>query len=185
VKDPKLDVRRADRDLTDHGRGHVPFEHHGADEADREDRLEAGTPNIPGIAGLLAGVEFVFSEGVENLHERALRLKSRLRDGLGAIPGVRVLSPEAPEGGALVTIVADRVDPSTLGMRLQEEWSVLTRTGLHCAPEVHRLIGTLETGAVRFSLGWSSTEEDVDRAIEGVNAIIGTARPATKGVGVA
>lgn len=163
----------------------------GGDSSSREmpevlpDRLEAGTPNIPGIAGLLAGVEFVLSEGVEKLHERGLALKSRLRAGLIEIPGVRVLSPEAPDGGALVTIVAEGIDPSTLGMRLQEEWGVLTRTGLHCAPEVHRLIGTLETGAVRFSLGWSSTEGDVDRAIEGVNAIVGSAHPAPDRVGVA
>jgi len=151
----------------------------GGDSASREmpsvlpDRLEAGTPNIPGIAGLLAGVEFVLSEGVGNLHARAVELKSRLRSGLCEIPGVRVLSPLAPEGGALVTVVTDRVDPSVLGMRLQEDWGVLTRTGLHCAPEVHRLLGTLETGAVRFSLGWSSTVEDVDRAIEGVTAVVG------------
>jgi len=151
----------------------------GGDSASREmpsvlpDRLEAGTPNIPGIAGLLAGVEFVLSEGVGNLHARAVELKSRLRSGLCEIPGVRMLSPLAPEGGALVTVVTDRVDPSVLGMRLQEDWGVLTRTGLHCAPEVHRLLGTLETGAVRFSLGWSSTVEDVDRAIEGVTAVVG------------
>jgi selenocysteine lyase/cysteine desulfurase len=136
------------------------------------DRLEAGTPNIPGIAGLLAGLEFVLSEGVANLHERGNHLKSRLRAGFGEIPGVRILSPSAPDGGSLVTIVTDGMDPSILGLKLQEEWGVLTRTGLHCAPEVHRLIGTLETGAVRFSLGWSSTEEDVDRAVEGVGAIL-------------
>jgi selenocysteine lyase/cysteine desulfurase len=163
----------------------------GGDSAAREmptvlpDRLEAGTPNIPGIAGLLAGVEFVLSEGVAKLHESAKELKSRLRAGLEDIAGVHVLSPSAPEGGAIVTIVADGVDPATLGMRLQEEWEVLTRTGLHCAPEVHRLLGTLETGAVRFSLGWSSTTEDVDRAVEGVEAIVKASRSSSKGAGVA
>jgi selenocysteine lyase/cysteine desulfurase len=163
----------------------------GGDSASREmplvlpDRLEAGTPNIPGIAGLLAGVEFVLSEGVENLHARALELKSRLRSGLGEIPGVRVLSPMAPEGGALVTILAEGMDPAVLGMKLQEDWGVLTRTGLHCAPEVHRLLGTLETGAVRFSLGWSSTAEDVDRAIAGVEAIVRASRGSAGAAGVA
>jgi selenocysteine lyase/cysteine desulfurase len=163
----------------------------GGDSSSREmplvlpDRLEAGTPNIPGIAGLLAGVEFVLSEGVENLHARSLGLKSRLRSGFCEIPGVRVLSPIAEEGGALVTLVADGVDPAVLGMKLQEEWGVLTRTGLHCAPEVHRLLGTLETGAVRFSLGWSSTEEDVDRAIEGVNAVVRASRRTANAAGLA
>lgn len=137
------------------------------------DRLEAGTPNAPGIAGLLAGCEFLLREGVDEIHARESRLKARLRDGLEQIDGVRVLSPPAPDGAALVTVVADRVAPSELARRLDSEWKVMARSGLHCAPEAHRLLGTEETGAVRFSLGWASTEEDVDRALAGVEAIAG------------
>lgn len=140
------------------------------------DHLEAGTPNAPGIAGLLAGCEFVEARGISELHAHEAALKARLRDGLEQIPGVRVLSPEAPEGTGVVTIVADRTDPATLSRRLEEEWSVLCRPGLHCAPEVHRLLGTLETGALRFSLGWASTSEDVDRAVSGVEAVAGPSR---------
>lgn len=132
------------------------------------DHLEAGTHNAPGIAGLLAGIEWIKSQTVEALHQHGKELKLRLRRGLETIPGVHVLSPEAPDGVALVTITADSIDVPTLAQRLDREHGVLTRPGLHCAPEAHRLLGTQDTGAVRFSLGWANTTEDVDRAIDAV-----------------
>jgi cysteine desulfurase family protein len=132
------------------------------------DHLEAGTSNAPGLAGLLASIEWIQTRGVQQLHEHGAEMKRRLRAGLESIPGVRVLSPPAPEGVALVTITADSVDVPTLAARIDQEYGVLTRAGLHCAPEVHRLLGTERTGAVRFSLGWSTTAEQVDLAIEAV-----------------
>jgi selenocysteine lyase/cysteine desulfurase len=137
------------------------------------DHLEAGTPNAPGIAGLLAGIEWVRARGVDQLHEHGVKLKARLRNGFSAIPGVRVLSPHSDDGVAIVTIVADHIDVPTLAARLDKEHGVLTRPGLHCAPEAHRILGTENTGAVRFSLGWSTTAEDVDRAIEAVAQVTG------------
>ncbi|HUP89579.1 MAG TPA: aminotransferase class V-fold PLP-dependent enzyme [Longimicrobiales bacterium] len=135
------------------------------------DHLEAGTHNAPGIAGLHAGIDWIKSQGIDKLHEQGKKLKQRLRAGLAAIPGVRVLSPEAPDGVALVTIIADGIDVPTLASRLDREHGVLTRPGLHCAPEAHRLLGTHETGAVRFSMGWATTTEDVDHAIDAVAQI--------------
>jgi len=140
------------------------------------DHLEAGTGNAPGLAGLLAGCEFLMEAGVETVHERVGALKTRLREGLEQIDGVRVLSPPGPDGVGVVTVTASRVDPATLSQRLDSDWGVMTRSGLHCAPEVHRILGTAESGAVRFSLGWASTEDDVDEALRGVDAIAG--RPA-------
>lgn len=139
------------------------------------DRLEAGTVNAPGIAGLLAGCEYLLEREAGSIHARVRFLKARLRDGLEQIPGVRVLSPPAPEGPGIVTLVANEVDPSTLAERLEAEWDVLCRPGLHCAPEVHRVLGTTEGGALRLSLGWASSEEDVEQAVRGVEAIAGRA----------
>lgn len=136
------------------------------------DHLEAGTLNAPGIAGLLAGCEYVLERGVEALHAEESRLKERLREGLSSIRGVNVLSPPAPDGVGIVTITTDSLDPPTLARCLDGEWGVMTRPGLHCAPDVHRLIGTADTGALRFSLGWASTDDDVDRAIQGVEEIL-------------
>lgn len=139
------------------------------------DRLQAGTVNAPGIAGLAAGIRWILDRTVERIHRETGALKSRLRRGLADIRGVRVLSPPAPEGAPIVTLVVDRIDPGTLAQRLDRDHGVLARPGLHCAPESHRLLGTAETGALRFSLGWATTEAEVDRAIEAVARVAGAA----------
>lgn len=136
------------------------------------DHLEAGTCCSPAIASLLAGIEWLQKRGVEALHAQESALKLRLWDGLNAIPAVRVLSPRSPEGAAIVLIRSDNLDVPTLAMRLDREHGVLTRAGLHCAPEAHRVLGSMSTGAVRFSLGWSTTEGEVDRAIEAVAQVL-------------
>jgi selenocysteine lyase/cysteine desulfurase len=87
---------------------------------------------------------------------------------LSELSGVRVLSPAAPEGTGIVTLVARHVDPAGLARRLEADFGVQGRAGLHCAPGTHRLLGTTATGALRLSLGWSSTIEDVDRALAGL-----------------
>ncbi|HEX6926389.1 MAG TPA: aminotransferase class V-fold PLP-dependent enzyme [Longimicrobiaceae bacterium] len=132
------------------------------------DHLEAGSGNGPGIAGLLAGVEWLSRRGIEALHRSEQALKQRLHAGLARIPGIRVRSPLDPEGVGIVTFTSERMAAADLAARLEREHGVQCRAGLHCAPEAHRVLGTLEEGAVRFSLGWASTQEDVERAIAAV-----------------
>lgn len=141
--------------------------------ASMPDRLEAGSLNGPGIAGLGAGVAYVLERGVEGLHARAMGHKSRLWEGLARIRGVRVCSPRGEDGVGVVTFTVAGSEPAVVARRLEREWGVLGRAGLHCAPESHRLLGTLETGAMRLSVGWSTTDADVDRALEGVEALAG------------
>ena len=149
----------------------------GGDSGRREmpeampDRLEAGSVNAAGLAGLEAGLAYVLDRGVEAVHRHEAALKARLRAGLAGMPGVAVLSPEARDGVGIVTLTARGMDPATLAHRLDVEWGVQGRAGLHCAPECHRLLGTFGTGALRLSLGWASSEEDVDRALEGIQAL--------------
>lgn len=135
------------------------------------DRLEAGSMNGPGIAGLLAGVEWLAARGVAAAHAREAALKGRLRERLAEIPGVRLLSPPAPDGVGIVTLAVDGMDPAEAARRLDRDHGVLCRAGLHCAPESHALLGTLGTGAVRLSVGWATTEEEVDRAAEAVRLV--------------
>ncbi len=150
----------------------------GGDSRNREmpaampDRLEAGTGNSPGMAGLLAGCAFLRDTGVAAIHRHEMTLKARLRDGLGCIAGLQVLSPPGPRGVPVVTVKADGMDAASLAGHLDSEYGVQTRAGLHCAPEVHRILGTTESGAVRFSLGWASTREDVDAAVAGVARLL-------------
>jgi cysteine desulfurase/selenocysteine lyase len=135
------------------------------------DRLEAGTQNAPGIAGLLAGVEWVRAEGVDAIHAREAALKQRLRNQLASVDGLRLVSPEAPDGVGIVTVVARGLDPAEMARRLDRDFGVLTRSGLHCAPEAHGILGTAERGAVRFSVGWATTEAEVDLAASAVAAL--------------
>ncbi len=158
----------------------------GGDSASRDmpdvmpDRLEAGTVNSPGLAGLRAGCRFILDEGVHALQQREGELKSRLRDGFADLPSLELISPAAPDGVGIVTVRSSRVDVSTLARRLDHEFGVFARPGLHCAPETHRLLGTLDTGALRFSLGWASTTADVDAAVEALAEIL---QPTTVPVG--
>jgi len=137
-------------------------------------RLEAGSGNAPGMAGLTAGIEFLEGSGIQALHAREMELKDLLWEGLSSLPGIRVLSPRDGSGVGIVTVSSPRVDPATLSARLDREWGVMVRYGLNCAPQVHRLLGTGRDGAVRFSLGWASTESDVEEAIKGADAITST-----------
>lgn len=138
------------------------------------DRLEAGTPNGPGIAGLLAGVRWLLAEGIGAAHAREAALKARLRSGLSGIPEVRVLSPAAPEGVGIVTLAADGTGSHELARRLDREHGVLVRAGLHCAPESHGVLDTSGEGAVRLSVGWATTAEEIDRAVGAVAAVCQT-----------
>ncbi|HEV3052007.1 MAG TPA: aminotransferase class V-fold PLP-dependent enzyme [Longimicrobium sp.] len=139
------------------------------------DRLEAGSMNGPGIAGLLAGVEWLMERGVDAVHRRESALKQRLWEALYDTPGVTMQSPMHGEDGAgIVTITLDGIDSAEAALRLDREFGVLVRAGLHCAPESHTLLGTGATGAVRFSVGWATTEAEVDRAAAAVARIAET-----------
>jgi cysteine desulfurase family protein len=148
----------------------------GGDSADREmpvaypDHLEAGTSNGVGIAGLGGGVDWLLDRTVEAVHAHTMNLGEVLRRGLAGISGVRVLSPETA-AVAIVTFTVDGMDATSVTARLDREHGVLSRGGLHCAPEVHRLLGTDRTGAVRFSPGWATTAADIERAITGVKEL--------------
>lgn len=140
------------------------------------DRLEPGTLNGPGIAGLLAGVRWIQARGVDAEHAHEAALKLQLRGRLAGIDGVRVLSPAAPDGVGIVTIACDLIPPDRLAWRLDHEHGVMTRAGLHCAPEAHQLLACAETGAVRFSVGWATTMAEVDAAAAAVASILKDAR---------
>ena len=130
------------------------------------DRLEAGTHNIPGIAGLLEGLRYVRARGTERIlrHEQALVRRAAAR--LSALPGVEVFASDAPaeQAGVLSFRVAGR-DCEELGEALGRRGAAL-RAGLHCAPEAHRSAGTLETGTVRLSVSAFNTPAEIDRAAQ-------------------
>lgn len=126
------------------------------------DRYESGTLNLPGIAGLLAGISYVQRHRLE-IAQREHALNERLRSRLAALPGVRVLGDESAPRVAVTSIVPLRGDSGELADALDAS-GVAVRSGLHCAPAIHAWLGTLESGAVRFSPGPFTTQDDVDDA---------------------
>jgi selenocysteine lyase/cysteine desulfurase len=138
---------------------------------ERPDRYESGTPNTPGIAGLGAGAEILRRTGDE-LRAAERRLTHRLHEALSQIPGIRVLGPAlGEERGPLVSVVHERLDADEMAFTLDRRYGIAVRAGLHCTPWTHRTIGTIETGALRFSLGWGLTDDDVDAAIGAMREI--------------
>ncbi len=133
------------------------------------DCYESGTPNTVGLAGLLAGVRWVLERGVEAIRAHEQALTRRLIEGLSAIPGVTVYGTRDPaRQTAVVSFNIAGMEPSEVGLRLDEEFGIMCRVGLHCAPAAHRTIGTFPTGTVRFAPGAFTTTEEIDRAVEAV-----------------
>jgi len=136
------------------------------------DKYESGTENGAGIAGLGAGVRIVLERGVENIRSYEEMLTARLLAGLLDIPAVRVYGTlNARRQTAVVSFNVDGMEPSDVGLRLDEEYAVMCRVGLHCAPAAHRTIGTYPRGTVRFSLSYLNTAAQVDAALEAVRDI--------------
>lgn len=133
------------------------------------DMCESGTPNAVGLAGLAAGVRWVLERGVETIRAHEVALTQRLIDGLREIPGVTVYGGlDATHQTATVSFNIAGLEPSEVGLRLDEEYGIMCRVGLHCAPAAHRTIGTFPVGTVRFGLGAFSTVEEIDAALEAV-----------------
>jgi len=142
------------------------------------DKFESGTPNAVGLAGLLAGVRFVLETGVDKIRAHEDRLMRRLLDGLAAMDRVTLYGGTRTAGRtATLAFNIAGMSPSDLGLALDEQHGVQARAGLHCAPAAHRTIGTYEEGSVRFSPGFFTTQGDVERALEGVAAIVAGGAP--------
>jgi cysteine desulfurase family protein len=139
--------------------------------ADRPDRYEAGTPNTPGIAGLGAGATLLLAEG-QALMARERELTRRLHEGLLEIPGLRVLgpAPDVPRVPVL-SVAHERTSSDEIAYLLDRRYGIAVRAGLHCSPWTHAAVGTLESGAVRFSLGWGLEDGAVDSALEAMHEI--------------
>lgn len=131
-------------------------------------RLEAGTLNGHGIAGLSAGLDFIEAQGgVEAIaaHERALA--DRFLAGVREIPGIKLYGAfDQPTRSAIVSLNVGDIDSAEISDALMQGWGIATRPGAHCAPLMHRALGTERQGVVRFSFGYFNTDEEVDTAID-------------------
>ena len=138
------------------------------------DKFEGGTPNLVGIAGLGAGIKWINSRGISEIRHHLISLYNILVEGLSVIPGVMVYGTLDPVNS--VAIVSFRVkgkSVSELGMRLDEEYGILVRVGLHCAPVAHKTMGSYPEGTVRISMGVNNSADEVKEALKAINRITG------------
>ena len=135
-------------------------------------RLEAGTLNSHGIVGLSAALDVILERGVEDIQRAEHALMQRFYEGVRDIPGVTVYGDfSVPERCAIVALNIRDYDSSAVSDELTVTYGIATRPGAHCAPRMHKALGTTEQGAVRFSFSFYNTEQEVDAAIAAVRAI--------------
>lgn len=138
----------------------------------RPDRYESGTQNTPGIAGLGEGVKFILRTGVEAIHAKEFELTQMLMEGLLGIGGVEVLGPGLGENKTgIVSFRIHGVDASEVAFILDQSFQIAVRSGYHCTPLAHETAGTAETGAVRASVGYYTTADEVQELIGAVAEI--------------
>jgi len=136
------------------------------------DRLESGTLNTPGIAGLGAGIKFILETGIEKIRKHEMELTQYFLHGLQNMEGVKVYGPRDPSKQvAVVSINVKDVHSNEVSRILDGAFNIATRPGFHCAPLTHRSMGSLKQGMVRFSFGYFNTRDEIDAAIDALKAI--------------
>ena len=138
------------------------------------DKYESGTMNLPGIIGLHAALDYLEKTGIDAVHEKKMKLTACFLEKLKAVPGVRVAGKKDTKSRvAVVSVDFLTVDNAVAAFTLEQEYGIMTRVGLHCAPTAHRSLGTFPQGTVRFAFGMSNTEEEIDCCIGGIRKITG------------
>ncbi len=160
------------------------------------DAMESGTQNNVGLAGLAEGLRFVLNTGIENIKKHEMSLLQAFIDGVIDVPGLTLYGPLKPKaqvailsvtfdqalpdgmhqsfggcGNRVIPATFESIHPNEAGSILEQEFEILVRVGLHCAPLAHRALGSFPDGTVRFSLGYFNTREEVDIAIQAVRKI--------------
>ena len=140
------------------------------------DRFEAGTPNLPGIAGLNAALKWLIKTGIGNLLDHELRLTDSFLTGLRALETdglIRVVGKrDLFDRMGVVSITTEKRDPAEIADRLDRDYGIMTRVGLHCAPSAHQTLGIYPTGTIRFSFGYSNTLDEVEIVLKALTEVL-------------
>lgn len=136
------------------------------------DRFESGTPNMPGVYGWEAALGWLENTGIETLENHEKTLSKRFLEGIYGLKNVKLYGATVPERRTGVFSVGFlNCDNAEAAWRLEREFGILTRCGLHCAPSAHKTLGSFPEGSVRLSTGWANTEADIDAALSAIAAI--------------
>jgi cysteine desulfurase/selenocysteine lyase len=136
--------------------------------------LEGGTPNVLGVAGLVAGLDYVEERGLAAIHEHEIALCDQLRDALAGMPGFEVFGhADAARRVGTVSFRCEVMPAADLGAILDQSFDIAIRPGLHCAPYIHRALGSFPDGLVRVSTGPFNTAADIDTLIGALKEVTG------------
>ncbi|MBR0373029.1 MAG: aminotransferase class V-fold PLP-dependent enzyme [Mogibacterium sp.] len=135
------------------------------------DRFESGTLNLPGIFGLNASLKWL-NEHADEVRAHEKQITARFLEGVRNLDGVRLAGLPTTEGRVgVISLDFQNGDNGMIAFQLEQEYGIMTRVGLHCAPLAHKSLGTFPEGTVRFSIGPFTTEEDVDTALAAIHAL--------------
>lgn len=137
------------------------------------DKFEAGTMNLPGIYGLHAALKWLEKTGIDTIRRHEMALCERFIDRLAGIRGVKLVGTDIiSRRGPVVSIDCPKRDNAEIAFRLEEEYGIMTRCGLHCAPSAHKVLGTFPRGTIRFVPGYATEEKEIDAAVDALKEII-------------
>lgn len=137
------------------------------------DKFEPGTPNLPGIYGLSAALDYLLAHG-EAIRRREEEMVKQFLEGLRGVEGIRLAGPwETERRAAVFSLDFQTIDNAEAAFRLEQEYGILTRCGLHCAPAAHRTLGTFPQGTVRFSPGPFTTDQEIQETLRAIRAVAG------------
>ena len=141
------------------------------------DRFESGTPNLPGIYGLHEALVYLKTHSLQAINEKELSLTGYFLEQLQALDDtgrhIRIIGKkDLTDRNAVVSIQTPEIDMSQVAWQLDNEYGVMTRVGLHCAPNAHKTLGTYPAGTIRFSFGPENTKNELDFAIQGLKKIL-------------
>lgn len=137
------------------------------------DKFEAGTMNLPGLAGLHAALKYITSIGIDAIREKEQELTARLLEGFAEIKTIRIIGLLETEGRMpAVSIDCPNYDNADVAHSLDKYYGIRTRCGLHCAPSAHKTLGTFPHGTIRFSPGFFNTKEEMDYAVSSLKKIL-------------
>jgi len=136
------------------------------------DKYESGTMNTVGLAGLAAGVQYILDQGIDNIREKEMRHTRKLIEGLDAIPDVILYGAKDPQRQtATLSFNIGDMSQSDIGLILDEDYDIMVRVGLHCAPLAHRTLGTFPRGTVRLAPGCFTTDEEIGAVLKAIREI--------------
>lgn len=132
------------------------------------DKYESGTMNLPGIIGLHAALSYIEETGIEYIHDKKMELTAYFLEKLREFPNIRVVGKQdVQDRVAVVSLDFQGEDNAIIAFELEQNYGIMTRVGLHCAPIAHQSLHTYPQGTVRFAFSASNTKEEIDRCIDG------------------